>query len=57
MRLARVVELLRETPRGAGPLLTAIGSSGYEPPRRYYTNVNQAVSAYLRRRPPARCGG
>ena len=47
-RLARVVELLRETPRGAGPLLTAIGSSGYEPPRRYYTDVNDAVSSYLK---------
>ncbi len=47
-RLARVVGLLRETPRGAGPLLTAIGSSGYEPPRRYYTDVNDAVSSYLR---------
>jgi pimeloyl-ACP methyl ester carboxylesterase len=46
-RLAQVVELLRETPRGAGPLLTVVGSSGYEPPRRYYTRVNEAVSAYL----------
>jgi pimeloyl-ACP methyl ester carboxylesterase len=46
-RLATVVELLRQTPRGAGPLLTTIGSSGYEPPRRYYMRVNDAVSAYL----------
>ncbi len=46
-RLAEVVELLRDTPRGAGGLLTAIGSSGYEPPRRYYSRVNDAVSAYL----------
>ena len=55
-RLARAVELLRETRRGAGPLLIAIGSSGYEPPRRYYTNVNEAVSEYLRgnRRPMRR---
>ena len=55
-RLAQVVELLRETPRGAGPLLTTIGSSGYEPPRRYYSRVNDAVSAYLdgNRRPMRR---
>jgi pimeloyl-ACP methyl ester carboxylesterase len=46
-RLAQVVELLRDTRRGAGPLLTTIGSSGYEPPRRYYMKVNDAVSAYL----------
>ena len=46
-RLAEVVELLRQTPRGAGPLLTTIGSSGYEPPSRYYMRVNDAVSAYL----------
>jgi pimeloyl-ACP methyl ester carboxylesterase len=46
-RLATVVEMLRETRAGAGPLLTTIGSSGYEPPRRYYMKVNDAVSAYL----------
>ncbi len=35
-------------PRAApGRCSIAIGSSGYEPPRRYYTNVNEAVTSYL----------
>ena len=52
-RLRRVVAELRETRRGVGPLLDAIASSGYEPPTRYYLQIDDAISAYLRgdRRP------
>jgi pimeloyl-ACP methyl ester carboxylesterase len=46
-RLRRVVRLLRRTRNGAGPLLDAIGSAGYEPPLRNYTRINRAISHYL----------
>ncbi len=46
-RLARMVALLRETPRGVGPLLDAIAYSGYEPPTRSYLAIDDAISAYL----------
>lgn len=46
-RLERMVELLRETPRGVGPLLDAVASSGYEPPTRRYLAIDSAVSEYL----------
>jgi pimeloyl-ACP methyl ester carboxylesterase len=46
-RLARMVELLRQTPRGVGPLLDAIAYSGYEPPTRSYLEIDAAISEYL----------
>jgi pimeloyl-ACP methyl ester carboxylesterase len=46
-RLERMVELLRETPRGVGPLLDAIAYSGYEPPTRSYLEIDAAISEYL----------
>ena len=46
-RLRRVVRALRDTRRGAGPLLNAIGSGGYEPPLRNYTKINTVISRYL----------
>ncbi|HEY8001926.1 MAG: alpha/beta hydrolase [Vicinamibacteria bacterium] len=46
-RLRRAVALLRRTPRGVGPLLDAIASSGYEPPLRSYLEIDRAVSRYL----------
>jgi pimeloyl-ACP methyl ester carboxylesterase len=42
-----MVVLLRDTPRGVGPLLDAIAYSGYEPPTRYYLAIDDAVTAYL----------
>jgi pimeloyl-ACP methyl ester carboxylesterase len=55
-RLRRIVRALRRTDRGAGPLLNAIGSGGYEPPLRNYTRINTAISRYLQgdRRPYVR---
>ncbi len=46
-RLREIVPILRRTPRGAAPLLEALGSAGYEPPLRNYTEINTAISAYL----------
>ena len=46
-RLARMVALLRQTPRGVGPLVDAIAYSGYEPPARSYLAIDAAVSEYL----------
>jgi pimeloyl-ACP methyl ester carboxylesterase len=46
-RLKRMVELLREAPRGVGPLLDAIAYSGYEPPTRSYLAIDAAISSYL----------
>ena len=42
-----IVRALRDTRRGAGPLLNAIGSGGYEPPLRNYTKINTVISRYL----------
>jgi pimeloyl-ACP methyl ester carboxylesterase len=42
-----VVALLRDTPRGVGPLLDAIAYSGYEPPTRAYLAIDDAIGAYL----------
>jgi pimeloyl-ACP methyl ester carboxylesterase len=46
-RLERVVELLRRTRHGVGPLLDAIAFAGYEPPRYNYLRIDTAISAYL----------
>lgn len=51
-RLKRMVELLRATPRGVGPLLDAIASGGYSPPRSYL-RIDEAIGAYLRGDPRA----
>ncbi len=52
-RLERMVALLRETPRGVGPLLDAIAYSGYEPPTRYFLQIDDGDQRVPRRRPPA----
>jgi pimeloyl-ACP methyl ester carboxylesterase len=46
-RLRRAVALLRRTPRGVGPLLDAIASSGYERPLHRYLEIDRAISRYL----------
>jgi pimeloyl-ACP methyl ester carboxylesterase len=46
-RLARVVEPLRATPRGVGPLLDAIAYAGFEPPTRGYVEIDAAIRQYL----------
>jgi pimeloyl-ACP methyl ester carboxylesterase len=45
-RLKRIVSALRDTPRGVGPLLDAIGSGGYSPPGSYL-KIDRAISRYL----------
>lgn len=45
-RLDRMVELLRRTPRGVGPLLDAIASAGYSPPGSYL-RVDETIESYL----------
>ena len=39
--------MLRGSPRGAGPLLDAIASAGYESPTRNYLRIDEAISGYL----------
>jgi pimeloyl-ACP methyl ester carboxylesterase len=46
-RLDRMAASLRDTRRGVGPLLDAIAYAGYEPPARYYLEINTAISEYL----------
>jgi pimeloyl-ACP methyl ester carboxylesterase len=45
-RLERMVELLRSTPRGVGPLLDQIAVAGNSPPH-LYLRINDVISDYL----------
>jgi pimeloyl-ACP methyl ester carboxylesterase len=45
-RLDRVVELLRRTPRGVGPLLNVLSVAGNDAPHTYL-EINEAISEYL----------
>ena len=52
-RLRRVLPILRESPRGVGPLLDAIAFAGYEPPIHNYVRIDLAVKRLLGGRPAA----